>query len=102
MFCPSCGTEYSIELKYCNRCGANLGSIALPSAEPVILNATKPTLIIGTLMLLVTLGGFGGVIAGAIGMARVPHGDDPVMGVVVFGMLAILIVDFFLARLLSK
>ena len=102
MFCPSCGTEYSIELKYCNRCGANLGSSALPSAEPVIVNVTKPTLIIGTLMLLVTLGGFGGVIAGAIGMARVLHGDDPVMGVVVFGMLAILIVDIFLARLLSK
>jgi hypothetical protein len=102
MFCPSCGTEYTIELKYCNRCGANLGTSLLPPAEPVIINVTKPTLIIGTLMTLITLGGFGAVIAGAIGMARVLHGDDPVMGVVVFGMLAILIVDIFLARLLSK
>jgi hypothetical protein len=69
---------------------------------PVIINVTKPALIIGTLMTLVTLGGFGAVIAGAIGMAQVLHGDDPVMGVVVFGMLAILIVDIFLARMLSK
>jgi len=103
MFCPSCGTEYTIELKYCNRCGANLGSSAsLLPPEPVIINVTKPTLIIGTLMTLITLGGFSAVIMGAIGMARVLHGDDPVMGVVVFGMLAILIVDIFLARLLSK
>jgi len=24
MYCPSCGSEIAVELKYCNRCGANL------------------------------------------------------------------------------
>ncbi len=29
MFCPSCGNEIAVELKYCNRCGANLSLPAL-------------------------------------------------------------------------
>ncbi len=27
MYCPSCGNEISVELKYCNRCGANLSGL---------------------------------------------------------------------------
>jgi hypothetical protein len=32
MYCPSCGSEISVELKYCNRCGANL--LAVPEVYP--------------------------------------------------------------------
>jgi hypothetical protein len=103
MFCPSCGTEYTIELKYCNRCGANLTtSVAPQSFQPVIVNVTKPTLIIGVLLLLVTLGGFGGLVGGAISLAKILHGNDSFMAIIMFGMLTILIVDIFLVRLLSK
>ena len=102
MFCPSCGTEYTIELKYCNRCGANLGTNLTPQVEPVIVNVTKPTLIIGSLMLLVTLGGFGGLVGGAISLAQILHGNDSFMAIILFGMLTILIIDIYLVRLLSR
>jgi hypothetical protein len=103
MFCPSCGTEYTIELKYCNRCGANLTtSLAPQSLPPVIVNVTKPILIIGVLLLVVTLGGFGALVGGAISLAQILHGNDSFMAIIIFGMLTILIVDIFLVRLLSK
>jgi hypothetical protein len=102
MFCPSCGTEYTIELKYCNRCGANLSSSVVPQPEPVVVNVTKPTLILGMVMLMVTLGGFGGLVGGAISLAQILHGNDSFMAIIMFGMLIILIVDIFLVRLLSK
>jgi hypothetical protein len=103
MFCPSCGTEYTIELKYCNRCGANLStSLAPQSFQPVIVNVTKPTVIIGALLLVVTLGGFGALVGGAISLAQILHGNDSFLALIMFGMLTILIVDILLVRLLSK
>jgi hypothetical protein len=61
MYCPTCGNEISVELKYCNRCGANL---TLPmTAPPVALAPVKitlPSIVLG----LTILGGLG-VIAGA-------------------------------------
>jgi hypothetical protein len=103
MYCPSCGTEYTIELKYCNRCGANLSAEVAAQPEPVVVNLTKPTLIIGAVMTLLTLGGFGMVIGGAIELARnVQLGGDPVIAMVVVGMLTILTTDIFLVRQLSK
>jgi len=103
MFCPSCGAEYGIELKYCNRCGANLAAALAPQPEaPVVVNVTKPTLIIGVILLLVTLGGFGGLVGGAMNLAPILHNNDPLMAIIMFGMLTILVVDIVLVRLLSK
>jgi len=103
MFCPSCGTEYTIELKYCNRCGANLNTALATQPEPVVVNLTKPTLIIGVVMTLLTLGGFGLVIGGAIELAHsIQLGSDPVIAMVVMGMLTILTADIFLVRQLAK
>ena len=103
MFCPSCGTEYTIELKYCNRCGANLNTALAAQPEPVVVNLTKPTLIIGTVMTLLTLGGFGMVIGGAIELAHnIQLGSDPIIAMVVMGMLTILTADVFLVRQLAK
>jgi hypothetical protein len=102
MYCPSCGAEYTIELKYCNRCGANLNTGMTTQPEPVIVNVTKPALIIGLTIVLLTLGGFGGLIGGAVGLAQVVHGNDPLMAMILFGMLTIMIVDVFLVRLLVK
>jgi len=102
MYCPSCGTEYTIELKYCNRCGANLGTEVSVQHEPVMINLTKPTLIIGATMVLLTLGGFGGLVGGAVGLAPVVRGSDPLIAMIFMGMLTIMVVDIFLVRLLSK
>ena len=102
MYCPSCGTEYTIELKYCNRCGANLGTEMAPEHEPVVFSLTKPTLIIGATLVILTIGGFGGLIGGAMGLAEVVHGNDPLIAIILFGMLTIMIVDVFLVRQLSK
>ncbi|HVF43363.1 MAG TPA: zinc ribbon domain-containing protein, partial [Pyrinomonadaceae bacterium] len=33
MFCPYCGTESTQGLKYCNRCGANLGALSQGGAQ---------------------------------------------------------------------
>ncbi len=101
MFCPSCGAEYTIELKYCNRCGANLSAL-MTEPEIVQLNLTKPALIIGVIVALITLGGFGALIGGAVALSSVVHGNDPLMALIVPGMLVILTVDVFLVRQLSK
>lgn len=61
MYCPTCGNEITVELKYCNRCGANL---ALPAMSPPMMMApvrlTVPSIVLG----ITILGGLG-VIAGA-------------------------------------
>lgn len=102
MYCPSCGAEYTIELKYCNRCGANLNTEIASQHEPVVLNLTKPTLIIGASLVTLTLGGFGGLVGGAVGLAPVVHGSDPLIALIFMGMTTIMIVDIFLVRLLTK
>ena len=103
MFCPSCGTEYTIELKYCNRCGANFSGLtaaAEPNVPPV--NVTKSVAIIGTTMAVITLGGFFAIVSAAMTLATRSMSTDPIIAIAVLGMITIMISDIFLARLLSK
>jgi hypothetical protein len=100
MFCPSCGTE-STGLKYCNRCGANLSVLVTPP-EIIQVNLTKPAVLIGIIMMFLTLGGFTLLIVGARMLATVMHGDDPLMGLIIMGMIVIMIIDIILARQLAK
>src|ERR1043166_6316987 len=100
MYCPSCGTESTIELNYCNRCGANLGATLSP-AEVAPISVTKPILIIGVVMLFLTLGGFAGVLSTAIEVS-VSAGKDLSVAIVFFGMLTILTIDVLLFTLLMK
>ena len=100
MFCPSCGAEHALELRYCHRCGANLSGLIQPEGAPVSL--TKPTLIIGATLTVLTLGGFGALIGGAQALAVVVHGNDPLMAMIFFGMMVILTIDIFLVRQLTK
>jgi len=102
MFCPSCGIEYAIELNYCNRCGANLSTALSVQPEAIPVNVTKPILVIGITLLLLTLGGFAGLISGAIELTRAAGGGDLSMAIIFFGMITIMIVDIFLVRLLSR
>ena len=100
MYCPSCGTE-STGLKYCNRCGANLSALGAPP-EIIQINLTKPAVLIGIIMMFLTLGGFALLMVGARMLASVMHGTDPLMGLIVMGMLVIMIIDIILARQLTK
>ena len=100
MFCPSCGTE-STGLNYCNRCGTNLGSLnAVP--EVVQVNVAKPAAIIGSVTAFITLGGFALIISGARALAPVLNGSDPLMAMILFGMVTILVVDILLLRQLTR
>ena len=99
MFCSSCGTE-STGLNYCNRCGANLAA-PVASVELAPISLTKPILIIGAVVALLTLGGFGIIISGAIEMVRSGAGSvSPALPI--FGMPTILTIDILLIRQLSK
>ena len=101
MYCPSCGTETTTGLNYCNRCGANLAPLVSQS-DPIQISLTRPATVIGIVMMLLTLGGFALLIAGARTLAPVLSGSDPLIALVFMGMLTILVVDIFLARQLSK
>ena len=101
MFCPSCGTESPIELNYCNRCGANLTAMVSPVVVAPV-SVTKPIIIIGTLMLFLTLGGFAGVLSSALELAKKVGGGDLSMAIVFFGMITILTIDCLLFTLLSR
>jgi hypothetical protein len=103
MYCPSCGTEYSIELKYCNRCGANLSTGVEPQPQMAPISFVKPVLAIGAIMVILTVIGFGLLITGAVELSHTPSIDpDSVTAMVIVGMLTILTMDIFLVRLLSK
>jgi len=101
MFCPSCGTECTVGLNYCNRCGANLSSLTAQT-EIVQVNLTKPVLINGILLTVFTLGGFGTLIGGALALAAVVQGNDPLIALIFMGMIVILTADIFLLRQLTK
>jgi hypothetical protein len=67
MYCPTCGNEITVELKYCNRCGANLTMPA--TTTPVALAPVKltiPSIVLG----LTILGGLGMIFGAATDFAR--------------------------------
>jgi hypothetical protein len=63
MYCPSCGNEISVELKYCNRCGANLATVPESYGPPVVkpIKLGLPAIVLG---LTITIG-LGIIISGA-------------------------------------
>ncbi len=102
MYCPSCGAESALELNYCNRCGANMASLIAPAREIVPVSLTKPAVAIGLTTLLLTLGGFGVLVIGAINLALVLKDPDIIIPLIMFGMITILVSDIMLIRLLSR
>jgi hypothetical protein len=67
MYCPTCGNEITVELKYCNRCGANL---ALPTTTTTTAIApvklTVPSIVLGLTIVI----GLGIIFGGASEFAR--------------------------------
>jgi predicted amidophosphoribosyltransferase len=65
MYCPSCGAKSTLELNYCSRCGANVAVSTAPQREFVPISLTKPAVVIGLTVSLLTLGGFAVLITSA-------------------------------------
>lgn len=84
MYCPSCGSEITVELKYCSRCGANLSltpaSYPAPMAIPIKL--TAPTVVLG----LTITGGLGIIISGASELAQLHVHPAAITWMVIFSM----------------
>jgi len=102
MHCPSCGSELTSELSYCNRCGANLKPLSNQSGGPPA-KLVGATWAISMAVVLVTLGGFG-MMFGLV-MALITHGVNLSGGgiiLIVFSLLIILVIASLLVRQLSR
>jgi len=79
--------------------------LTVPTAAPIVqfapINLTKPILIIGTLVALITLGGLAGIVSGTVEMVeRGAGGVSPALPI--FGLPCLLVIDILLIRQLSK
>lgn len=88
MYCPSCGNEISIELKYCNRCGAYLvpGPESYPPppvVKPVRLGL--PAIVLG---LTITIG-LGIIFSTATELAERQLHPAAIAWMVIFGLAAL-------------
>jgi hypothetical protein len=82
MYCPSCGSEITVELKYCNRCGANL---TLPTASSPTVIAPPLKLAVPSIVLGLTItGGLGIIIGGAAQFALVGMHPAAIVWMVLF------------------
>lgn len=84
MYCPSCGSEISIELKYCSRCGANLTLIPPNYPAPVVkpMKLGFPAIVLG---LTVTVG-IGIIFGGATELAQRQLHPFAIAWMVIFSM----------------
>ncbi|SRR6266542_1224938 len=100
MYCPTCGNEISIELKYCNRCGANLAvsspNITTTMIAPVKL--TAPTIVLGVTI----TAGLGIIISGATEFVRMGLHPAAITWIVLFSMATLLGSTSMLIRFWSK
>ena len=100
MYCPSCGNEISVELKYCSRCGANLAltpaSYPAPMAQPIKL--TVPSIVLG---LTITVG-IGIIFSTARELAQLNLHPAAITWMVLFGVATLFGCTALLLRFWSK
>jgi hypothetical protein len=99
MYCPTCGNEITVELKYCNRCGANL---TLPTMAPPVAMApvkmTFPSIVLG----LTILGGLGVIAGSATEFARQGVHPFAIVWIVLFGSAALFGCTALMIRFFTK
>ncbi len=100
MYCPTCGNEINVELKYCNRCGANLTQSmqSAPVFVPVPIKLTLPTLFVA----LTIVGGLGVIISGARELASMHVNAAALVWMVLFGMATLFGCTALLLRFWTK
>ncbi|MGI9067338.1 MAG: zinc ribbon domain-containing protein [Pyrinomonadaceae bacterium] len=100
MYCPSCGNEITVELKYCSRCGANLSltsaSYPAPVATPIKL--TAPAVVLG---LTITVG-LGIIFSGARELADLHLHPAAITWMVIFSLAMLFGCTALLLRFWSK
>jgi hypothetical protein len=99
MYCPTCGNEITVELKYCNRCGANLTlpAMTLPVAlAPIKL--TVPSIVLGVTI----LGGLGVIFGSATEFARQGLHPAAIVWMVLFSAATLFGCTGLLIRFLTK
>src|SRR5882672_7915270 len=84
MYCPSCGSDIPVELKYCNRCGANLSAIpvAYNAPPPKPIRLSLPAIVLG---LTVTVG-IAVIFGGAGELAQMHVHPAAITWIVIFSM----------------
>ena len=100
MFCPSCGNEITVELKYCNRCGANL-TLTHDNYPATVIAPVKllaPTLVLGLTIVI----GLGIIIGGATSLAERQVHPAFITWMVLFSMLTLFGSTAMLLRFWSK
>jgi hypothetical protein len=100
MYCPSCGNEITVELKYCNRCGANLSSFSSGLPAPIVppVKLAVPTLLLG----LTIIGGLGIIFGGATEFARIGVHPAAITWIVIFSLATLFGCTSLLLRFWSK
>jgi hypothetical protein len=86
MFCPTCGNEITVELKYCNRCGANL---TLPTTTGVTAIAPIKLTMPSVVLAITIVSGLGIVFAGASQLAILGMHPVAVIWLTLFGTAAL-------------
>lgn len=84
MYCPSCGSEITVELKYCSRCGANLSltPTSYPAQIAAPIKLTIPSVVLG---LTITIG-LGIIFSSAKELAQVQMNPAAITWMVLFGV----------------
>ena len=100
MYCPSCGNEITVELKYCNRCGANLTLMGTnaPAFVAAPVRLTAPTLIVGLTIVV----GLGVVFSSVARLAEMHVHPAAITWMVLFSMLTLFGSIALLLRFWSK
>ena len=99
MYCPSCGTELTSELSYCNRCGANLKPVTGVAPAKLVGAAWAISMAVA----LITLGSF--VMIFGLVITLITRGVNLSPGGmfwIAFALLIILAIDWLLVRQLSR
>ena len=83
MYCPSCGSDISVGLQYCNRCGANLSAIPAVYPEPTKpIKLGLPAIVLGLTIMI----GLGIVFSTARDLAQIGVHPAAITWMVIFGM----------------
>jgi hypothetical protein len=100
MYCPSCGNEIYSELKYCNRCGANLTVVAEIQPAPVVkpVKLALPAIVLG---LTITIG-IGVIINGGADLARMQVHPAFITWMVIFSLATLFGCTALMLRFLLK
>jgi hypothetical protein len=87
MYCQACGNEVNVELKYCNRCGANLSALSVNVPAPVLvpMKLTAPSIMLG----LTITGGLGIIINGVAELVRMGLHPVAITWISLFSMAAL-------------